>query len=138
MQWDDSPNAGFSIGKPFSEFVKGKFGYQHINVASQISDPDSLFRSIKRMIAIRKKHAAFGSSSMEWIEAGNPAVAVYIREHNNDTMLILNNLSSSAETVKIPAEYQMAYLDLFAGHTCTLTKELIIQPYSYLWLQMQK
>jgi maltose alpha-D-glucosyltransferase/alpha-amylase len=138
MQWDDSLNAGFSIGKPFSEFVKGELGYQHINVASQINDPDSLFSSIKRMIAVRKKHAAFGSSNMEWIETGNFAVAVYIREHNNDTMLIFNNLSSSVETVNLPAEYQKTYLDLFANHTQTLTETLTLQPYSYLWLQMQK
>ena len=70
MQWDDSPNAGFSNGKPFSEFVKGELGHQFVNVANQVNDPDSLFRSIKRMIAIRKKHAAFGCSSMEWIEIG--------------------------------------------------------------------
>jgi maltose alpha-D-glucosyltransferase / alpha-amylase len=138
MQWDDSPNAGFSVGTPFSEFVKGNLGHQHINVASQVNDPDSLFRSIKRMIAIRKKHASFGGSSMEWIETGNPAVAVYIRQHNNDTMLIFNNLSSSTETVNIPAEYQKAYLDLFADWTHTLTETLTLSPYFYLWLQMLK
>src|SRR5258706_12341761 len=58
MQWDSSPNAGFSTGKPFSYFVQGELGYQHINVASQINDPGSLFHSIKKMIAIRKKHIA--------------------------------------------------------------------------------
>ncbi|MBI5965860.1 MAG: maltose alpha-D-glucosyltransferase [Chloroflexi bacterium] len=140
MQWDDSPNAGFSSGKPFSEFARerGELGYQFINVANQVNDPDSLFRSIKRMIAIRKKHAAFGGSSMEWIDAGNPAVAVYIRQYHNDTMLILNNLSSSAETVKLPAEYQKAYLDLFADRTQSLAETLTLSPYSYLWLQMLK
>jgi maltose alpha-D-glucosyltransferase/alpha-amylase len=135
MQWDNTPNAGFSTGTPFSELVKGELGYQHINVASQINDPDSLFRSVKRMIAIRKNHTAFGSSSMEWIETGNPAVAVYTREHNGETVLIFNNLSSSAETVNIPAEHQKTYMDLFAGHTQTLTEKLTLQPYSYLWLQ---
>ena len=75
---------------------------------------------------------------MEWIETGNPAVAVYIRQHDDDTMLILNNLSSSAETVNLPLEYQKTYLDLFAGHAQTLTEKLTLQPYSYLWLQMQK
>lgn len=138
MQWDDSPNAGFSVGKPFSEFVKGELGYEHINVASQINDPGSLFHSIKRMIAIRRRHAAFGSSSMEWVETGNSAVAVYIRQYNNDTMLILNNLSSSIENIKLPVEYQKTYLDLFAGHAHTITEKLTLQPYSYLWLQMQK
>jgi maltose alpha-D-glucosyltransferase / alpha-amylase len=138
MQWDDSPNAGFSEVKPYSELVKGKLDYRNINVASQINDPHSLFSSIKRMIAVRKKHAAFGSSGMAWIETGNPSVAVYIRQHGDDTMLILNNLSSSAQTVNLPQEYQKTYLDLFAGHTHIIADELALEPYSYHWLQMQK
>jgi maltose alpha-D-glucosyltransferase / alpha-amylase len=138
MQWDDSPNAGFSEVKPYSELVKGELGYQIVNVASQINDPDSLFNSIKRMIAVRKKHEAFSSSSMEWIETGNPHVAVYIRQHGDDTMLILNNLSKSAQIVKLPLQYQQTYLDLFAGHTYIVAEELTLDPYSYHWLQMQK
>jgi maltose alpha-D-glucosyltransferase/alpha-amylase len=138
MQWDNSPNAGFSKGTPFSELVKGKLGYQNINVTSQINNPYSLFHSVKHMISLRKQHAAFGGSDMGWIETGNPAVAVYIREHDGDMMLILNNLSASTETVIIPAEYQKTYLNLFAGHNTTVTEKLILQPYSYLWLQIQK
>jgi maltose alpha-D-glucosyltransferase/alpha-amylase len=137
MQWDNSPNAGFSKGTPFSEFAheRGDLGYEHINVASQINNPDSFFRSVKRMIATRKAHPAFGGSGMEWLETGNPAVAVYIREHDGDIILILNNLSESAETVNIPAEFQKTYLDLFAGHNTTLTEKLTLQSHSYLWLQ---
>lgn len=33
-------------------------GYQHVNVANQLEDPASLFHTIQRMIALRKKHAA--------------------------------------------------------------------------------
>ncbi len=33
MQWDDSPNAGFSAVTPFTELVQGDFGYQRVNVA---------------------------------------------------------------------------------------------------------
>ena len=138
MQWDDSPNAGFSSGKPYSDLVGGELGFPYVNVADQIKDLDSLFQAIKGMIAIRKKQDAFGGSSMEWIEMGNPAVAVYIRQHRDDTVLVLNNLSSSSEVVRPPREYQRSYLDLFAGHTLTLTETLVIGPYSYLWLQMLK
>ena len=127
MQWDDSANAGFSTGKPFSELVKGELGYQNVNVASQINDPDSLFRAIKRMIAVRKNHVAFGGSSMEWIETGNPSVAVYLRQHEGDSILVLNNLSSSAETVQIPEEYQKKYLNLFTEDTQTLTAQVTLQ-----------
>ena len=138
MQWDDSPNAGFSTGKPFSELVKGELGYQNVNVANQINDPDSLFRAIKRMIAIRKKYAAFGGSSMAWIETGNPSVAVYLREHEGDTILVLNNLSASAETVQIPEAYQRNYLNLFAEDSQTLAAQITLPPYSYLWLEQVK
>lgn len=138
MQWDDSPNAGFTSGKPYSEFVKGELSYHKVNVANQINEPNSLFHSIQRMIAIRKKHEAFGSSGMEWIETGNPYVAVYIRRHGNDIMLIINNLSKSAQTVKLPLQYQKKYLDLFAGNEHIVNAELMLDPYSYHWLQMQK
>jgi maltose alpha-D-glucosyltransferase/alpha-amylase len=138
MQWDNSPNAGFTKGKPSSEFVKGELSYEHVNVASQINDTDSLFNAIKKMIAVRKKHAAFGSSSMEWVEAGNNAVAVYIRKYEDDTMLILNNLSGSVQTLRLPIEYQKSYIDLFAGDSHIFNEELTLQPYSYLWLQMEK
>ncbi len=138
MQWDDSPNAGFTTGKAFSEFVKGALDYKHINVASQMNNPNSLFHSIKKMIAVRKKHAAFGSSNMKWIETGNSAVAVYIREYEGDTMLILNNLSGSTQKVQLPSEYQKSYIDLFAGDSRLFNQELTLQPYAYLWLQMEK
>ena len=49
-------------------------------------------------------------------------------------MLILNNLSASAETVTIPAEYQKTYADLFAGQNIALKDKITLQPYSYLWL----
>ena len=48
--------------------------------------------SIKRMIAIRKKHAAFGGSSMEWIETGNSAVSVYMRTHEGEIDSYLQQL----------------------------------------------
>jgi len=138
MQWDDSSNAGFSEGKPFSEFVTGDFSPAHVNVASQIEDSNSLFHAIQKMIAVRKNQAAFSSSDMQWLDSGNPAVAAYIRQHEGDTILILNNLSSSIETAAIPSEYQKSYLNLLKQDQIIIMKELIMQPHSYLWLQMSK
>jgi maltose alpha-D-glucosyltransferase/alpha-amylase len=138
MQWDDSSFAGFTSGTTSSEFVKGELGYQNVNVASQINDPNSLFNTIKKMIAVRRKHDAFGSSGMEWINANNPSVAVYIREYKDDVMVIINNLSSSSQTIQLPREYQKSYLDLFSGAPHTFNDELTLAPYGYLWLQMQK
>ena len=138
MQWDNSPNAGFSTGKPFSELVKGDLGYQQTNVASQLNDLSSLFRCIKRMIAIRKEHAAFGSGGMEWIDMGKPSVAAYLRRYQDDVILVINNLASFAETIQIPEEYQTTYLNLLGGDSQTLTARVTLQPYSYIWLEQLK
>jgi trehalose synthase len=137
MQWDASANAGFSTGTPFSELVKGELGYQHVNVASQINHPDSLFSAIKRMISIRKTHTAFGGSSMEWIETGNnPAVSVYVRTHEGESILVFNNLSDDAQSVQIPAAYQKTVQDLFSDQPFSLGEWLELQRYSYLWFQL--
>ncbi len=139
MQWDDSLNGGFSINEtPFSKMVEGTLDYRHINVASQLKDPGSLFHTIQKMIGLRKKHAAFGGTDMQWLETGNPAVAAYLREHEGDAMLVFNNLSDSVQVVDVPSEYQGTCLNVFTEQTCALGATLELQPYSYLWMQIQQ
>ncbi len=38
MQWDSSPNAGFTTGSPYTDLVKGDLAFQNVNVAAQLSD----------------------------------------------------------------------------------------------------
>ena len=135
MQWDDSPNAGFTTGKPFAEAIKGEFGYDHINVASQLSDNNSLFHTMKKMIQIRKQFQAFGKGRMEWVETGNSAVAAYIRKYEDETLLILNNLGSSSQTVNLPSEYFGDVTDLLTDNHFPLEASLVLQPYSHVWLK---
>ncbi|KAJ5111183.1 alpha-amylase [Penicillium argentinense] len=56
MQWDDSPNAGFTTAdsKPWMTINKD---YVDWNVASQIDDPESIMAYWKRMIALRKDYS---------------------------------------------------------------------------------
>lgn len=135
MQWDDTLNGGFTSGTPFAEMVQGAPSYQNVNVKNQINDPASLFHAIKNMISIRKRHTAFGSNNMQWLNANNTAVAMYLRQHANDTILVLNNLSASPQIVKLPEAYQKHYLDLFTKETFLLKSDFALQPYQYLWLQ---
>jgi maltose alpha-D-glucosyltransferase/alpha-amylase len=135
MQWDESDHGGFTSGTPFTEMVQGDFDYRHVNVSSQLKDPNSLFQVIKKMVVLRKKHAAFGGS-LQWLETGNRAGAVYVRQLDGDTVLIINNLSGFPQEFAIPAEYRRTALDLFTGKSFSLSASLKAQPYSYLWLQL--
>jgi len=135
MQWEDSANAGFTSGKPFTEFVKGELGYEKLNVAGQLADPNSLFHAISKMVQVRKQHLAFGRGAMEWIETGNPAIAAYHRKYDGESLLILHNLSDSPQTVTLPARYQSEAVNLLTGKHLQLKSSLTLQPYAYLWLK---
>jgi maltose alpha-D-glucosyltransferase/alpha-amylase len=135
MQWDDSPNAGFSSGKPFTEFVKDDLGYEHVNVAKQLADKRSLFHSISRMVNIRKRHHTFGRGTMEWIISDNPAFAMYTRSYQDETLLIINNLSGTTQTVSLPIEYQADYTDLISNKELRVDSSLALEPFAHLWLK---
>jgi maltose alpha-D-glucosyltransferase/alpha-amylase len=136
MQWDSSPNAGFTTESPYTELVKGDLAFRNVNVAAQLRDPHSLFHTIQKMIALRKRHAAFGGSSMEWVEIGNPTVAAFVRKNGDDVVLVLSNLSHDVQSVVVPPQYRADCLDLLSSYVVSLGAELELRPYSYLWLQL--
>ncbi|MCL4527910.1 MAG: maltose alpha-D-glucosyltransferase [Chloroflexi bacterium] len=130
MQWDDSPNGGFTSAKPFAPLLKGQYGPQHVNVAAQMTDPDSLLRAMRRMIAARKQYHVFGWGSFEWIDAGTNSIAAYTRKYKNETMLILNNLNDQKQTVHLPFSEAT---NILSNETAPL-ESLTLQPFQYLWL----
>ena len=105
-------------------------------MASQMKEPNSLFSSLQKMIAIRKQHPAFASSGMEWMDTGSPAVAGYTRSKDGETLMILNNLSENSISVKIPSDFLVNVLDLFSGQSFILPMHLTLEPYSYFWFQV--
>ncbi len=136
MQWDASPNAGFTAPgvRPYAPVIDDPvFGYKQVNVATQMADPASLFHTLQRMIAIRKQHPAFGWGDFAWIDVGTTTVAAYTRGHQNETLLILNNLSDSPQTIALPPR-DAPLQDLFSGQNVDPPDKL--QPREYRWLRL--
>jgi maltose alpha-D-glucosyltransferase/alpha-amylase len=100
-----------------------------------MSDAGSLFHSIRRMIQIRREHPAFGRGSMEWIDTGNPSLAAYQRTYHDQSILIIQNLSGSSQNFSFPAGSNATYTELFTKQGLQLRHPLMLQPYSYLWLE---
>jgi glycosidase len=135
MQWDDSPNAGFTTGQPFAELVAGELDYQHINVKDQLADRNSLFHTISQMIQTRKEYHAFGRGTMEWAITDNPSLVAYSRKYRDENLLILHNLSDSAQSLTVPSEHQTTYVDLLANREREVASMTTLQPYEFLWLK---
>lgn len=136
MQWDDTPNGGFSTAAPFAEMPGGEYGPQTVNAAAQQRDPASLWNTLRRMIALRKQTPAFGESSLTWLDTGNPAVAACLRPHPAGDVLALNNLTSATQEITIPPAHRRPAQDLLSGETFSLPARLSLPPYGYRWLSL--
>ena len=114
------------------------------HVAAQRADPDSLWNVTRRMIAVRKQHPAFGWGGFEWIECESSAVVAYLRAYGDERLLILNNLSPSAQTVTLglPQGAPAAPVDLLTAVRFPVGRDgrlsLVLRRYQYLWLQLRR
>jgi glycosidase len=115
--------------------VTGDYRHEMVNVADQLGSPDSLLRTIQKMIVLRKQHAAFGGR-LEWLETGNPAVVAYVRENAGESIVVLNNLSAVPQAVRIPTAYQKTGRELFSNQSVSIQQQLELLSFSYLWIQI--
>lgn len=105
MQWSPDLNAGFSRANPQKLYLPvildPIYGYQAVNVESQQDDPSSLLFWMRRLISVRKQHAAFGRGEMTLLYPRNRKILAYVREHEGDRILCVANLARSAEAVEL-------------------------------------
>ncbi len=114
MQWDASANAGFSAADPARLFLPvntdPEFRYESVNVAAQQDNPDSLLGWMRQLIALRRQHPVLGTGSMVLLQPENPAVFAYVREDDDETLLVVANLSHKAQATALE-------LEAYAGRT---------------------
>jgi maltose alpha-D-glucosyltransferase/alpha-amylase len=146
MQWTSAVNAGFSSAAPKSLYLpvidNSVYGPAHINVADERAHPDSLLNSLRHMIAVRKEHPAFGRGSFTWVECESLAVAAYLRQYQDERVLVVNNLSGKPQKVALKLPFGAAQLeDLLGGQPLPAaeggTLLLELKPYQYLWMGRQ-
>jgi maltose alpha-D-glucosyltransferase/alpha-amylase len=144
MQWSDDQNAGFSIARPsrlYSPVIDGdEFGYRKVNVQAQRNDPSSLFHTMRKMISTRKRHKSFGRGDCQFLHPDNTAVLAYIRRYEAETILVVNNLSSSPQSVALElALFSGSFpRDILSGTSFPPVADkpyvLPLDPYQYIWL----
>ncbi len=85
MQWDTSPNAGFSDAPPemlYEPVIDDEeYGHQRVNVAQQQADPDSLWHAMRHMLSVRKQYRVFGRGTFEFVLPENETILAYWREY---------------------------------------------------------
>ena len=105
MQWTGDRNAGFSRTEParlyLPPIMDPVHGYEAVNVEAQGRSAGSLLNWMKRIIAVRKAHRAFGRGTLTFLHPGNRKVMAYLREYEDEAILCVANLSRSAQPVEL-------------------------------------
>src|SRR3989442_895065 len=113
MQWSPDRNAGFSRANPqrlvLPMIIDPEYHYESLNVEAQQGNPNSLLWWMKRLIALRKRFQAFGRGSIEFLSPENPKVLAFIRRFEEETVLVVANLSRFTQCVELD-------LRTFKGH----------------------
>jgi alpha-glucosidase len=99
MQWDGSKFAGFSSVEPWLPLAPD---HAVTNVLLESEDPDSMLCLYRKLLRLRKEHAALSQGSFRGLPAeGN--LLIYVRESLADRLLIALNLGSAPATFSLPA-----------------------------------
>ena len=98
MQWDGTPNAGFTDGEPWLPIADDA---TEVNVAAQAEDPGSMLMFFRRLTRLRRKLSALNAGSYTSIETGNGAVFAYQREQDGQRVVVALNFSGDAQSVDL-------------------------------------
>jgi alpha-glucosidase len=101
MQWDSNINAGFSTVKPW---LKLHPGYKDRNVEKQLSDPYSLLSYYRTLIDLRKQKASLHKGAIQMLDDTPNGIIAYIREYENNRIIVLLNLTKKAVKYGMPKE----------------------------------
>jgi maltose alpha-D-glucosyltransferase/alpha-amylase len=148
MQWDGGWNGGFSAADPEALYsplmLNPVYGFQAVNVQSQKRFEHSLLSWMKRIIQVRRSMPVFGRGTMEFLYPANHRVLAYVRQLGKDTILVVNNLSSSAQAVELDLHpYKGNILIEMFGRNIfprigDLPYLLTMGPYQFYWFRLRR
>ena len=111
MQWDDSPQAGFTEGTPW---LKVNPNYPEINAASQMKDPESIYSCYKQLIRLRKEHPVFVDGRFELLARESGQIFAYTRDDGKQRLLVVCNFSGEPADSGLAEEWKS--MELLLGN----------------------
>ena len=103
MQWTVGPHAGFTDGDPW---MMVNPNYTEINAAAALADPDSVFYTYQKLIALRKAHRVFAEGDFTLLCPEDEQVFAYLRRGAGQEMLVAVNLSGRSAPFALPEAFE--------------------------------
>lgn len=96
------------------------------------------------MLAVRQSSKVFGNGSIEFLYPANHRILAYVRHFENETVLVVNNLSSAAQAVELDLRrfkgnilIEMAGKNVFP-RVSDLPYLLTLGSYQFFWFRLRR
>jgi maltose alpha-D-glucosyltransferase/alpha-amylase len=148
MQWSGGWNAGFSSADPeqlAQPLISNPvYGYQVVNVSAQSRAEHSLLNWMSRLIKIRRSTRVFSRGRTTFLRPANHRVLAFLRTLDKEQVLVVCNLSSSAQAVELDLRelagavpIEMFGKSLFP-RIGELPYMLTLGPYDFYWFRLRR
>lgn len=147
MQWASAPNGGFSRAparKLAGPVTEGGYGPDHVNVADQRKDDQSLLAFVQLLVRRYRECPELGwAEEVEVLEQPHAAVLAHRSTWDDGSMIAVHNLSP--EPVMVPLQLAdcddaVRLVDLLADGSCDIgadgRAEVELGAYGYRWLRV--
>jgi maltose alpha-D-glucosyltransferase/alpha-amylase len=127
MQWSDGPNGGFSTAHDLVRPANGRgpYGYQSVNVDSQLRDPSSLLRTIAGLVRVRKQCPEIGRGA--WSRIATRRTGVLALRYGD--VVTAHNLGDAPVEVSLGGPLR----DLLGRDAGTRSGRVRLEPYGSGW-----
>ncbi|MGC8781928.1 MAG: alpha-amylase family glycosyl hydrolase, partial [Anaerolineae bacterium] len=102
MQWDASPNAGFSPAG-VRTWLPVADDYPIRNVAVQSQDPTSMLSFFRALTALRRREAALTIGDYRSLDPGAADVFAYERRHDHSRLIVALNFAAGPRRLDLSA-----------------------------------
>ena len=146
MQWTAERNGGFSRAAPRRlkrPLTDGPFGPEHVNVADQRSDPDSLLNFIALLIRRYRQSPELGWAQFQVLDQPRPEVLAHECRWDDRRMVVVHNLGPTSCTVPLEladCTEGMRLVDLLQDAVTDVDAsgklDLTLDGYGYRWLRL--
>src|SRR6476660_1294627 len=147
MQWSPDRNAGFSDANPqqlhLPVIIDSEYHDEAINVETQQKNLSSLLWWTRRVIAMRKSFKALSRGSIEFLYPENAKVLAFLRRYENETILVVVNLSRFAQSVELDLSRFAGCMpmEVFSRNLFRPIRKsryvITLGPHAYYWFALQ-
>jgi maltose alpha-D-glucosyltransferase/alpha-amylase len=114
-----------------------------VNVEVQERNRSSLLWFTKRILALRSRHLAFGRGTFEPLLPANPAVLAFIRRYENETLLVVANISRFPQFAELDLQHLNGSVpeEMFGRRPFPKIGELpyliTLGPHTFYWFEIR-